>query len=367
MSQRPVSIRRMSSRQSLPQSPLSFLSASFAWAAIMTGSLVGGSLLVGSVLDAESPGHDAHAPSTFLIAHRGASAYAPEHTIESYRLAIEQGADYVEPDLTLTKDNILVCSHDPFLERVTNVAEVFPDRFTETKTGDKATKHWFIEDFTLAEIKRLDHGSWFDPKFKGLQVLTFQEMIDFVGNKAGLFPELKTPARLHAKGFDPEKAIAEILTKNNLVKATVKGRPAIQLQVFEQESLQRLTTLLPTLPRHFLMGSPADVQKWLTPDGLKQLKTFASGIAPARQIIDAAPDIVARAHDAGIAVVPYTFQLRPKSNPYPDAPPEMLKMIEQAYKAMPDTREALTADMRKFVVTYKVDGLFTDNPDLFPR
>src|SRR5689334_1988303 len=85
-------------------------------------------------------------PGTFLIAHRGASAYAPEHSIAAYKLAIEQGADYVEPDLTLTKDGVLVCSHDPFLERVTNVAELFPDRFTETKVGEKTTKHWFIED-----------------------------------------------------------------------------------------------------------------------------------------------------------------------------------------------------------------------------
>src|SRR5262245_38625779 len=169
------------SRQSAQshQSALSYLSASLACAAIVSGAL----LLAGAALDAAPP------PSTFLIAHRGASAYAPEHTLEAYRLAIEQGADYVEPDLTLTKDNVLVCSHDPYLERVTNVVEVFPDRFTEIKTGEKTTKHWFIEDFTLAEIKQLDHGSWFDPKFKGLKVVTFQEMIDFVGKKAGLFPE----------------------------------------------------------------------------------------------------------------------------------------------------------------------------------
>jgi len=306
----------------------SYLSTSLACAAVLLVSMV----------------HANPTPGTFLIAHRGASAYAPEHSIAAYKLAIEQGADYVEPDLTLTKDGVLVCSHDPFLERVTNVAELFPDRFTETKAGDQTTKHWFVEDFTLAEIKRLDHGSWFDPKFKGLQMVTFQEMIDVVGKKAGLFPELKTPGRLRAKGFDIEKALADILTKNHLVTATVKGRPAIQLQVFEQDSLQRLTALLPTLPRHFLIGSADEVKKWLAPDNIATLKTFATGIAPARQIIDANPDIVVRAHEAGLAVVPYTFSSR-----------------------SPDTREALTADMRKFVATYKVDGLFTDNPDLFPR
>src|ERR1044072_6962686 len=76
-------------------------------------------------------GAAADAP-TFLVAHRGASAYAPEHTLEAYKLAIAQGADYVEQDLAITKDGVLVCSHDPSLERVTNVEELFPDRFTET-------------------------------------------------------------------------------------------------------------------------------------------------------------------------------------------------------------------------------------------
>ena len=80
-------------------------------------------LLTGSILTAATAG-------TFLIAHRGASADAPEHTLESYRLAIEQGADYVEPDLTLTRDGVLICSHDPYLERVIEVAAPFPVRFT---------------------------------------------------------------------------------------------------------------------------------------------------------------------------------------------------------------------------------------------
>jgi glycerophosphoryl diester phosphodiesterase len=304
---------------------------------------------------------------TFLVAHRGASAYAPEHTTEAYKLAIAQGADYVEQDVSLTKDGILICSHDPTLERVTNVEEVFPTRFTEEKQGDKTVKHWFIEDFTLAEIKQLDAGSWFDPKFKGLKVLTFQEAIDLVKGKAGLFPEIKTPGRVHAKGLDPEKAMADILKKNNLVGATFKGRPTVHLQVFEADSLRRLTTLLPEVPRSFLMGSAGDAKKWLTPEGLKEVKTFATGIAPANMMIDRMPEIVARAHEAGLTVVPYTFRLRPKETEYPDAPPEMKAMIAQMVKDLPDTPAALTAAMKKFVEVYKVDGLFTDNPDLFPR
>ena len=93
-----------------------------------------------------------------------------------------------------------------------------------------------MESFTLAEIKSLDAGSWFGPEFKGAQMLTFQETIDLVKGKAGLFPELKFPARFRAKGFDPEQMVTDVLRKNGLVGAMVKGRPAVHMQVFEEDS-----------------------------------------------------------------------------------------------------------------------------------
>lgn len=336
-------------------------------------------------------GSAADAPA-FVVAHRGASAYAPEHTLEAYKLAIAQGADYVEQDLGITKDGVLVCSHDPSLERVTNVEELFPDRFTEVPgPGDKKVKRWFIEDLTLAEIKTLDAGSWFDPKFlagrsstaqpsrhaapanagasefKGLKVATFQEAIDTIKGKAGFFPELKTPGRLRAKGFDLEQAVADALKKNGLIDATFKGRPAVHMQVFEEDSVRRLAKLLPTVPRSLLMGTPDQAKRWLTAEGLKEVKTFATGVAPMKGLIAMDPAIVTRAHEAGLTVVPYTFQLRPKTQQYTDAPPEMRKMVDDFYRSLPDTPAALTADMKKYVQEYKVDGLFTDNPDLFPR
>ena len=89
------------------------------------------------------------------IAHRGASAYAPEHTLEAYRLAIEQRADFVEQDLAVTKDGILVCIHDLTLERTTNVEEVFPTRFVENPGGAAPGKRWLVGDFTLEELKQL--------------------------------------------------------------------------------------------------------------------------------------------------------------------------------------------------------------------
>src|SRR5262245_37828135 len=97
------------------------------------------------------------------IAHRGASAYAPEHTAAAYRLALAQHADYVEQDLAVTKDGVLVCLHDDTLERTTNVEDVFPQRgVMDPETG---RRQWLVVDFTLAEIKQLDAGSWFAPQF----------------------------------------------------------------------------------------------------------------------------------------------------------------------------------------------------------
>ncbi|HVJ82224.1 MAG TPA: glycerophosphodiester phosphodiesterase family protein, partial [Planctomycetia bacterium] len=115
-----------------------------------------------------------------LIAHRGASAYAPEHTLVAYELAIRQGADFVEPDLQMTKDGELVCLHDATLERTTDVEAVFPDRAKEAK----GKKIWPAADFTLAEIKRLDAGSWKDAKFAGARVPTLREMIGAVKGRA---------------------------------------------------------------------------------------------------------------------------------------------------------------------------------------
>lgn len=306
-------------------------------------------LAAGLVLQAsEQPVATTTAPSTgtFVIAHRGASAYAPEHTAAAYRLAMEQGADYVEPDLGLSRDGVLVCTHDGTLERTTNVRERFPDRYTDVKVGEREERHWLVESFTLAEIKSLDAGSWFGPEFKGAQMMTFQETIDLVKGKAGLFPELKFPARFRARGFDPEQMVTDVLRKNGLVGAMVKGRPAVHMQVFEDDSVRRLAKVLPEVPRSLLIGSADGVKRWLNPAGLQEVRTFATGIAPAYQIIDRMPDIVAQAHAAGLTVVPYTFSMRA-----PGA----------------TTRAALTAQMRTFVETYKVDGLFTDNPDLFPR
>ena len=136
----------------------------------------------------QANGVTAQAPKKLNVAHRGASAYAPEHTLAAYRLAIEQGADFVEQDLAVTKDGVLICLHDPSLERTTDVETKFPTRFTEVAIEGKTRKAWLANDFTLAEIKTLDAGSWFDPKFAGERVPTFDEAVALIRGKAGLYP-----------------------------------------------------------------------------------------------------------------------------------------------------------------------------------
>ena len=288
-----------------------------------------------------------------LVAHRGASAYAPEHTIEAYRLAIEQGADFIEQDLQITKDGVLVCLHDLTLERTTNVEEVFPVRFRVDVSEDQSpggasaiapTKHWYVSDFTLGEIKRLDAGSWFNAKFKGARVPTFQEAIDLIRGKAGLYPETKAPEVYGKRGFDMEKLVIEILKKNRLEAVGADPKTPVIIQSFSAESLRKMRSDLKTkAPLTFLIG--ADPQnRWLSVDGLKRVKEFADGIGPAKVLIERNPDITRWAHDAGLSVTPYTFR-------------------SASTGRFKDARE----EMRHFLFDYGVDAVFTDNPDLFPR
>jgi glycerophosphoryl diester phosphodiesterase len=283
----------------------------------------------------------------YAVAHRGASGYAPEHTLASYRLALEQGAEFVEQDLTLTKDGVLVCLHDDTLERTTDVEARFPDRaVTETGRDGNRVQRWYANDLTLAEIKTLDAGSWFDARFAGERIPTFEEAIALIKGRAGIFPELKSPARLNSRGVDVERAVADVLAKHGLVGATLNGRPAVYLQSFEEKSVRRLAETLPAVPRTLLVGA-ADGPRWLSPAGLAEARTFATAVSPARALIEARPAVVAEAHAAGLAVVPYTFRQAPGTGAA--------------------ERDAAVAAMRRFVTEYRVDGLFTDNPDLFPR
>ena len=161
-----------------------------------------------------------------LVAHRGASAYAPEHTLAAYKLAIEMGADYVEQDLAVTKDGVLICLHDASLERTTNVEELFPDRVSTQTIEGKTRKAWLANDFTLAEIKTLDAGSWFDKKFAGEKIPTFDEAVALVRGKAGLFPELKTPEIYAGRDVKFEELVAAALDKNGAARTEGRSEDA---------------------------------------------------------------------------------------------------------------------------------------------
>ncbi len=201
---------------------------------------------------------------TGSFAHRGASAYAPEHTLSAYRLALEQGADFVEQDLALTSDLQLICLHDVGLERTTNVEEVFPDRYVEIETPQGMERIWPAFEFTLKEVRQLDAGSWFDPRFAGERVPTWQEAIDLVRGHAGLYPELKSPEVYRDRDIDMTPLVTASLRVNGLDD----GRTPIILQSFDEKTLRDLAAAIPNVPRVFLM-EPAAASSWLTPDRIR--------------------------------------------------------------------------------------------------
>ncbi len=275
-----------------------------------------------------------------LVAHRGASSYAPEHTIAAYALAMQQGADFVEQDLAVTKDGVLVCIHDLTLERTTNVEEVFPTRFTEDKSGATPVKRWLVYDLTLAEIKTLDAGSWFDRKFAGARIPTFQEAIDLVKGKAGMYPELKDPEFYRERGVKPEELLAAIMKKNGLIN---DPKTPFVIQSFDADTIKALAMVLPGVERVYLV-SPQDIGQIDTEAKVKAVAGWATGIGPNRLIVDKQPDIVKWAHAAKMHVTPWTFREKD-----------------------PAKFQVLRDDMTKFLYTYGVDAVFTDNPDQFPR
>jgi glycerophosphoryl diester phosphodiesterase len=273
------------------------------------------------------------------IAHRGASGYAPEHTPAAYKLAIEQKADFVEPDLAVTKDNVLICLHDDTLERTTNIAEVFPDRSSANGRTRQPGKHWLAHDFTIAEIKRLDAGTWFKPEFAGQRIQTFQEAIDLARGKAGLYPELKSPALYKSRGVDQVKLFVDVIRRNGLeTPASLKTTPVI-IQSFDEEAIRRVSVDLPTIPRVFLTSKDEDV----TEARIRELAKFATGIAPEKVVITRHPEMVARAHAAGLTVTSWTF--RADDTTYP----------------------SVRAEMSHFLYELGIDALVTNNPDQFPR
>lgn len=277
-----------------------------------------------------------------LIAHRGASAYAPEHTRSAYELAIGQGADYIEPDLHLTRDGVFICLHDVTLERTTDVAMKFPDRKSTRTIRGREVRGWFAPDFTLAEIRSLDAGSWLHPRFSDARIPTFEEVVAIARGRVGVIPELKDPDLYRDLGLAMADRFHEEAQRLGLGDGP--GQVPTWIQSFSPEALQRLRDLGSTLPRVFLFGG-SEASRWTGQEALADISGFAQGIGPAKSILLEVPELSARARAQGLKIFPYTFRAA----------------------QVPERFADVAAEMGYFLYELGVDGLFTDNPDLFPR
>jgi len=294
------------------------------------------------------------AAEKIVIGHRGAAGYLPEHTLESYAFAYALGADYIEPDLVMTKDGVLICLHDVYLEYTTNVEELFPDR-------RRPDGHWYAIDFTLEEIKRLsvhercrrDGRPYFPNRFpvgkSRFEVPTFAEMIELIqglnrstGRDVGIYPELKKPSWHMQRGYDIAAALMDVLDRYGYRGPGAK----IFIQCFEAETLVRLRdefhTELPLI--QLVSASPTYWRMW-TREGLADIASYADGIGPNKSIIEKNPEYVAWAHALGLVVHPYTFRA----------------------DSLPRKYGSLEEELETFFFTYDVDGVFTDFPDIAVR
>lgn len=313
-----------------------------------------------------------------IIAHRGASGERPEHTLESYARAIDQGADYVEPDLVLTRDGVLVARHENEISGTTDVADhpEFADRrATKTIDGVEMTG-WFTEDFTLAELRtlrareRLPQLRTANTAFDGLyQIPTFEEIIRLVrarevetGRTIGIYPETKHPSYFAQIGLPHEAPLLELLTRYGYDSAD----DALFIQSFEVGNLIALNgkTNLRLIQLVDASGHPADrpdlsYERMMTADGLTLVAAYADGIGPAKDMLiarnadgslGASTGLVARAHVAGLDVHPWTFR---RENYF----------LPANLRSSEDPRGAgdLAAEIRAFIAE-GVDGFFTDNP-----
>jgi len=302
-----------------------------------------------------------------VIAHRGASGLRPEHTLEGYALAIRQGADFIEPDLVLTRDGVFVARHENEISSTTNVADhpAFAAR-RATRTIDGAeVAGWFTEDFTLAELKTLrakeripllrPDNAAFDGRF---EIPTFEEIVTLAkAHGVGVYPETKHPSYFALIGLPMESRLVAQLHRHGWDSAE---SPVI-LQSFEVNNLKALhgmtgLRLIQLMERD---GAPADAATesyaaMTTPSGLAEVATYAWGIGPNKAMVqdgDAAPTtLVADAHAVGLCVHPWTFRAE---NAF--LPPSLRQGDE------PSANGHLTDEIARYLAL-GIDGFFTDFP-----
>jgi glycerophosphoryl diester phosphodiesterase len=318
-----------------------------------------------------------------VIGHRGAPAYRPEHTIASYTLAIEMGADYIEPDLVSTKDHQLVARHENDIGGTTDVAtRGFADRMkTKTIDGVVHANTWFTEDFTLAELKtlraveRLPDVRPANTAFNGLfEIPTLQEVIDLAKQHGvGIYPETKHPSYFDSIRLSLEEPLLAALRRNRLDRPDAK----VFIQSFEVSNLKELRarTRVPLVQLIDAAGAPADFvldhdprtyDDLVTPQGLAEIARYADGIGPEKRRIvpgnraggelGEPTTLIADAHRAGLVVHPFTF--RPE-NSFLAAP---FRLGNASSPEFPRARGDQPAELALY---YRLgtNGLFADNPD----
>jgi glycerophosphoryl diester phosphodiesterase len=293
-----------------------------------------------------------------IIGHRGASGHRPEHTLESYRLAAEMGADFIEPDLVSTKDGVLLARHENEIGGTTDVAGRFPDRKTTKTIDGKPMTGWFTEDFTLAEIKTLrarerlafrSHaydGQFSIPTFDEVIALA-QELGQRLHRPIGIYPETKHPTYFRNIGLPlEEKLLASLETRG-----WNRRDAPVFIQSFEAGNLRELHSK--THVRLIQLGASAAM---FDDAGLKAIASYADGIGAEKSLVIpigadgsalAPTDLVTRAHAAGLVVHVWTLRADKE-------------FLPGAYGGKPELEFQRFRDLG-------VDGIFTDFPDVGVR
>lgn len=338
-------------------------------------------------LAADRPVNAAGPRPCVVIAHRGASAYLPEHTLEAYALAARMGADYIEPDLVMTRDGVLIARHDNLLDLTTDVGQrpEFAGRKTRKSVDGTEVEGWFSEDFTLSEIKTLraieriprirPGNAMFDRRYPVPtldEILTLRaELERETGRPIGVYPETKHPSYFQALGLAMEHPLVETLKRHGLDGANAP----VFIQSFEIANLKALDDMtgVPLIQLLDTDGKPFDVQAqgggttydaMATAKGLQAIAAYADGVGPeknhflipldAEGRLDAAraSRFVADAHAAGLLVHPYTFRAENHFLP-------AQFRVEGPATAAGDGQGEIAA-----FLAAGIDGFFTDNPDV---
>jgi glycerophosphoryl diester phosphodiesterase len=312
-----------------------------------------------------------------VVGHRGAPAYRPEHTEASYELAIALGADLVEPDVVVSRDGALVVRHENELSHSTDIADhpEFAHLRTTKVVGDRACTGWFAEDLTLAEIRTLRAVETrpelrpLNTAYDGAQgVLTLAEVVAIARRHSTgdrtvrVLAELKKPSWSASIGLPMVELVAAELRR--LDAADPDG--SVVVQTFDAPALRALRAALgDDGPRMLqLVDDDAGDDALVTPAGLREVSTYAQGIAPSRhrilmrddeQTLTGISDLVAQAHRAGLQVVPWTLRAE---NAY--LPRHLRRGTDPAGQGDAEGEA-------RMLLALGVDGLITDSPDLAVR